>query len=385
MAWRDQLRPASFRGVPFFVDNASGTAGRRIVLHEYPKRDKPLSEDMGRASREFTLECFVVGPDYMQARDQLLDALEKAGPGELVHPWRGSLHVVARPATFRESKDEGGMCTFSIPFVEAGELVYPSSRPLSGWSVKSASSGSRLAALDRFLRIFGTSGRAGFVGDSAASQLVSRLQSLSGLSRYAPGGWSGQLSQLSSLASDLVKSPDRLGSSITPIFTGFSGAQSVQGLSQVGSDWVVDDPIYATPDRLAEAANARALDQFLQVNALCGACDAAVNTSWLSYDDAVSARDSLAKSIEFQEVQASDDVLFRQLVNLRSETVTGITRSAASSPRLVEITPKSVVPALVLAYDMYEDPLAREVQIVGRNKIAHPGFVPVETLSVLSA
>ncbi|WP_374707575.1 DNA circularization N-terminal domain-containing protein, partial [uncultured Deefgea sp.] len=39
MAWREQLQPASFRGVPFYVYTSSGEVGRRNVVHEYPLRD----------------------------------------------------------------------------------------------------------------------------------------------------------------------------------------------------------------------------------------------------------------------------------------------------------------------------------------------------------
>ena len=48
----EQLQKASFRGVPFEVTSASLTAGRRTVVHEYPQRDKPYVEDLGRASRK---------------------------------------------------------------------------------------------------------------------------------------------------------------------------------------------------------------------------------------------------------------------------------------------------------------------------------------------
>jgi prophage DNA circulation protein len=48
------------------------------------------------------------------------------------------------------------------------------------------------------------------------------------------------------------------------------------------------------------------------------------------------------------------------------------------------VTPAEPLPALVLAYDLYED-VARDGEITARNKIRHPGFVPAEKLKVLSA
>ena len=48
----EDLRPASFRGVSFQVDVASLSAGRRVQVHEYPQRDQPWVEDLGRATRQ---------------------------------------------------------------------------------------------------------------------------------------------------------------------------------------------------------------------------------------------------------------------------------------------------------------------------------------------
>ena len=71
MAWRDQWQTAKFRGVEFRFRTASATLGRRNVVHSYPGRDDPYVEDMGRKAREFSLEAFVLGDDYMAWRDRL--------------------------------------------------------------------------------------------------------------------------------------------------------------------------------------------------------------------------------------------------------------------------------------------------------------------------
>ena len=48
------LRKASFNNVSFEVSAGSVSVGRRIVTHEFPQRDTPYSEDLGRAYRQFT-------------------------------------------------------------------------------------------------------------------------------------------------------------------------------------------------------------------------------------------------------------------------------------------------------------------------------------------
>lgn len=47
--WRDRLHDASFRGVPFKVEEESAGTGRRVETHEYPNRDKPYTEDPGKS------------------------------------------------------------------------------------------------------------------------------------------------------------------------------------------------------------------------------------------------------------------------------------------------------------------------------------------------
>ena len=61
----EKLLPASFRGVPFEVSSGSLKGGRRTVVHEYPQRDKPYVEDLGKAARQITIEAFFVGDNYI--------------------------------------------------------------------------------------------------------------------------------------------------------------------------------------------------------------------------------------------------------------------------------------------------------------------------------
>ena len=181
MAWKDQLRPASFRDVPFQVESDDLSAGRRVQIFEYPQRDKPFAEDLGRAAREINLTGYVIGPDYMAARDALLGALEESGAGTLVHPWYGSLQVVAKPARVTHSQDEGGLCRFSLVFVEAGELEFPSSSSAPGVKTTLAADALQTASIDDFAGQFSVDGFPEFVADDAVAKLSSALSSVSSI------------------------------------------------------------------------------------------------------------------------------------------------------------------------------------------------------------
>lgn len=131
MSWKDQLRSASFRGIPFKIFSASTSIGRRSVVHQYPFRDKPLIEDMGQDADEFTIEGFVLAnldndQDYFNERDSLISALREKGPGTLIHPFFGELEVsLLGKSPVSESFSEGGIARFTMTFIQSEANQFP--------------------------------------------------------------------------------------------------------------------------------------------------------------------------------------------------------------------------------------------------------------------
>ena len=121
--WRAAMQPASFRGAGFHVDRGGQAGGRRGPTHEYPNRDTPWSEDLGRKARRWPITAYVIGPNYIPGRDALIAACEAEGPATLVHPTLGSMQVKCESYTVTETREHGGMATFEMAFVEAGSLT----------------------------------------------------------------------------------------------------------------------------------------------------------------------------------------------------------------------------------------------------------------------
>ena len=141
MTWKDRLQDASFRGVPFKVEEESAGTGRRVETHEYPNRDKPYTEDLGKVTFRPSITAYVVGDDCFDQRDRLIDALNKPGPGTLVHPTYGELKVcVDGEVRVSTSKREGRIVRFDLKFVEAGELSYPTSGAATAQTLMSSCS-----------------------------------------------------------------------------------------------------------------------------------------------------------------------------------------------------------------------------------------------------
>ena len=142
MAWRDRLLRASYRGAAFHVAaHTSEAAGRRVAVHEYPGRDLPYAEDVGRRTSEYTLQAYVLGPDYDVARDALVAACALPGAGRLVHPTLGERQVVCTGCTVSERSDEGGMARVTLALVEAGEARYPAATPDTAAALAAAAEG----------------------------------------------------------------------------------------------------------------------------------------------------------------------------------------------------------------------------------------------------
>ncbi len=151
--WRDGLLPAMFNGAPFHVESGSVENGRRIVLHEFPKRDKPYAEDMGRRAYRFTVRAYCIAyptnrsqllqPDYRKPRDQLKQKLDAGGSGKLQLPGGITETVVCERYRLTEEEKLGGYCVFDITFAEAGSAKGGSANSADG--VQSASTNASTA------------------------------------------------------------------------------------------------------------------------------------------------------------------------------------------------------------------------------------------------
>lgn len=125
MSWRDNLRPGSFRGVRFHTEERQLSGGRRIQNHEFPKRNSNFPEDMGKATRGFSVDAYYVGDDYMSRRNRLIQACEQEGPGSYVDHWNVSQRVVLENFEVIETSEEGRFCRVRMQFLEAGGEAGP--------------------------------------------------------------------------------------------------------------------------------------------------------------------------------------------------------------------------------------------------------------------
>jgi prophage DNA circulation protein len=119
--WRLRLLPASYAGVQFHVEHQGRSGGRRVVLHEYPKRDQPFAEDMGRSAFRYQLTGYILGPSYHLGKEALMAALDNRTAAQLMDPYLAEAKMcICERYSVSETRDRGGYCQFEMSFVELG-------------------------------------------------------------------------------------------------------------------------------------------------------------------------------------------------------------------------------------------------------------------------
>ena len=438
--YKDSLRSASFRGINFQVSDTDLGAGRRVQVHEYPQRDVSWVEDLGRATRAISVEGFLIGSDYIAQANRLLAALESVGPGTLVHPWLGSMQVcLVQPARVRF--DAGlGMATVSMSFVEAGDLSFPNPTQSTQAVSRLTADALAKAAISDFAKRFSVSGFQSFVSTAAQGHVAKILG-------FLGSGQVGQLVGLATSTANrvtqvmaLVNNPGVLGQTLLNVFdlSGAAGAvaawseavKMITGISKSSSMQPPAATASVTPSRQQIQINAVALyglgrqlllaqavgisslvgsdqdntqaglaaltqqDQGtsgqttvlptgITVETIAGITQPQAVSQQMTSDAMLAVRDLILSALD-AEMGVCGDATYDALQEARAAVYADITARAQSAVSLTTYTPVQTMPMLVIAYELYAD-ATRDAEILLRNDIRHPGFVPPVPLSVLSA
>lgn len=437
MAWKDRLVDASFRGVPFKTEDESMGVGRRVETHEYPNRDKPYTEDLGKVTGRPVFSGYVIGEDCYDQRDRLIEALNKPGPGTLVHPAYGEMSVcVDGEIRVSTTSGEGRMVRFDLRFVEAGELSFPTSGAATADNLTTSCSALDDCISDNF-DDFSIDGVADFVQNDVIGNATEMMGYVSGAMKVVDAVVSESARLMQGDISVLLPPPssgktfvnqlqtmwragNRLygntGDLITMIktFSGISLGSDLQPRGVWKTDSVTTKTTKEQSNYVASAIRTTAISEAAhavttlpaprpkvtgstpQVSQSTGfpvISHPALNNAPAettvtesaeelpNWDELVEVRDALNEAIDKELGRTTDDRLFLALRRVKADLNTDIKSRLEQVGQTVVRTPGEVTPALVLAATWYDN-AARERDIVKRNAIAHPGFVPVASLRV---
>ena len=418
MAWRDELTQTSvlingqsvqlvggsFRGVPFRTVNAELKVGRRNQVNEYPQRDVPYVDDLGRRARRIVVEAYVLGPNYLLERNALIKAFETAGPGELLHPRYGALRVsLDGEVSIKETPEQGGIARISATFVEDGLNTFPTAKENTVAAVEAASNAADDATQACFAKDFNVAG---------PSVLTSQaLDGIKGLTNTVKDvlNFARQVTSVAGLASivglvgglttnlaALIRTPTMLVQSLRSIY-----AQLVQELSRPLAAFAELQTLFASNARpvavsavVPGSTRARSLTNdmarsdlqrrlALSNQARVLAVALADTTVVPTASQAVALRQALVAQIDTElEVNDPPAEVATALTNLRAAVVRDVAARAEFLRQRSSYTPKTVLPALVLAHRIYND-AKRADELVDRNAVPHPAFMPARALEVL--
>lgn len=405
MSWREDLGRvtfpdgrrmvgASFRGVPFYVEASDRTGGRRVVMHEFPGADDPFGEDMGRAGRTFHVDGYVIGDDYLDHRNALLEALEdEEGPGQLIHPYHRTRSVICTGVSVREDKRSGGIAVFSIDFAETpAQPPAPTAVDDLAGTVDLSADLADAAILAEFAAGYDVDGLPSFAFESIGDALVG----MSGALGDALGPivevtqdaarLDQELRILQADAAALIRTPgDVLGAfrdtfaTLADTILGVPGAMMDALLDAFDFDFGVG-PSELTATRRREKASRDALAAGMRRLLVTQAARLAVRATFETHDQAVAAATAIAAKLELEAETAGDEV-YPALSKLRTDVLRAVPGEAVLA-KLTTTTRNVPIPALLIAYQLYGSTELAD-DIISRNRIRHPGFV-AGTLAVLA-
>lgn len=386
MAFKDNLRPASFRGVSFFIDSSQYTGGRRVTFHEFPDRDVPYPEDLGKVGKTWKVEGHLLGEKYFETRDKLIEAVDKFGPGEFVHPYYGSLNVQCGAFSIDEDNKEGAYAKVSFQFYEAGDNRYPKAVDNKRAVLGDLSSAAKAAAKGDFDSLFSIAKMPGFAVDSARAAVANAalmfekatrnvVATIEGIANLAYG-----IRNLRAEVNDLLQAPGKLSQRLLDSLDLLTDAIDLprgqfSALSSGFAFGSTDTPVRGnTPTRERERENKDAFDKFMKRTTVASAVAIAANVEFESVEEASKVRNQLRDLIDDILLNTDNDEVFVAFKDLNAQLAIVLPDADTSLPEIKTVTVNDTQPSLVVAYDLFGNPNV-EADLVTRNAIRHPGFI----------
>lgn len=438
MAFEERLT-ASFRGVTFLLDEASGDSGRRAIPHAYPKKELGYTEDNGKVLTNEQISGRTIGENYFEDLSDILDALNKPGPGEFIHPWFGVRKVQIGKVSHRLVNKVDGLATFNFEVFEVGENLFPTAKRDTAKQVQDESVKSQNAANDAFEDSFDTNALEG-VGDMVdqflddleeftrglpslpeelrewTDRLIRTKDSIGNLLAY-PGELAAQtmtlLEDVKGVVTDPMRSLDVYGNVINR-WQGSRAELAVTG--GLTRNIETEDGFASSVSKVSNPAKEKAIlanaDSFkrLVLNSSVAAKASAMGNADISFDltDSVETVESLSgaerkrlltgpqlKQIGYEvanqlaeraaeAVEIGDSSVWRQFRVLRQAVLSDTRERAELLPQVTIYTPVNTVPVSLVAWQKNGDTETRE-SIVKRNGLSNPAFIlPSDSIEVIN-
>lgn len=395
--WKKRLLPASFRGVPFFIESHEFSGGRKVVGHEPTDRDSTFSEDTGIKQKTYALDCHVIGDNYFFIRDALIKAMDNRDPGVLIHPYLGAKDV--RPASFSVSEtiSEGRIAKLSLQFVDAGEKSFPTAKIDAVTSLLTSVASTVAIVQNAFQTAFKIASLPAFAISSTRLAIEGFFTDLrNGIDnvRTNPEKKAEIIKKIDEAEAEvesLILNNASLASTVDSIVSDLAGVveeptdndtidiSNGRNEKLVIFDTVINfttnyiNIIDNTPTRVSEKANNKALDELIVGIGIARIAEAASLVTYQTKDKALEIRESISSKIVEQLNIVSDDT-FQALKDLNAKVTEAIPNPNENLSTISTIKIPTEQNSILLAYDLFESK-DFEKDIINRNGVRNPGFI----------
>jgi|DEB0MinimDraft_6_1074348.scaffolds.fasta_scaffold07821_4 prophage DNA circulation protein len=402
MAWREEVKGASYRGIRFYVETSSVSFGRRNALHEYPYKNKPFVEDLGRKAKTFSFNAYLLGDDYIRDRTRLIKAIENnETSGTLIHPTLGTIQVKPTDGcSISDNGRQGGKGVITLEFVEAGENTFPNFSLFTESQILSLFGEIQTSLISAFPEVYKVAQIGGFVVNSAIAttqEYIDTFRTVQNIGAKISNKVSDFKRNLASFEDNLniiATSPTTFITSISNLFDDFNEIFSNPSDKYEASKQLqefsptYESRSYTTPSRIQENANNNQIVETMRSFSLAIMSQATAEETFDSKSKVTQRRNEILDVYETRIEQAGiaeQNQVRSDLINLRSATVGYLNESSDTLPDIQTVAYNSTLPAYYIANELYGDSLRYE-EIVNDNGIQHPLFVPMgKDLEVLTS
>ncbi len=405
MGWReDQKEFAKLDGLEFGYEEVADDVGADGVIHRIATSGRPVYEGISEGEDSFNVIATIVGEEYLVDMDRMIAILKRPRSHQFEHPYRGTFKVgLDGKAKLNNRRTAGGMCQFTFKLVVLEDQVFPLIRD-ARTDVLDQVGFLNLALADAYARrfnvgtfvnkIIGTINLA-TVAMRAVEGKIQAAMNITSAFGSAVTGFANQ-------ASSLLRKPGDMITSMTSTAIGILGAISTavddlpsrnsraqntftQGMRLIFDQLRPTAPTISTPESRLEEENSIQWWLANRVSFVSGAAEAVLDMTFTSSDQVNLFKQEFLTF--FDEISLDpdlDDQVYTEIRQLKANVVVFLSAVAQELPELTTYVTYKALPALVVGYQIYGNN-DHNLEIVDRNNVQHPMFVPPRTLEVVGS
>ncbi|AVT76641.1 phage tail/DNA circulation protein [Rhodopseudomonas palustris] len=392
--WTKTLWPASYKGVPFWVESDAEEGGRRIVVHQFPMRDDPFLEDLGEDKRTFEVVAYVASDSADVDAATVVAICLTRGPGILVLPAHGPIRVRGNGARRYRERDMAGYIALRLNFIRegaAGALVSVAMLANRVFLAAESIAGAIAAAFVANV----TPANPDFVFDEAVAATQDVLAALETVRSTEPVEVTASAAQRNAIqalfdgAADLIVDPQTIASvpaGVVAVARALGDALPADRALAAFRSLAVEpslqaNPVgarYVTPAAAAAAANRDAANRALRLAALTAFAEAVARADLKDRPSGIRLRAEAAELFESEllDLPASEMDLARAIGAIRDAVIEYLSRVVLDLAPVLTIEANLSKSSLYWSWRLYADP-ARSGELVERNGVVHPSLMPL--------